>query len=48
MSVEKDGSVELQSVTAAFPGTTSIKYRNPGTQVMQLYTKRPSNNSKKI
>ena len=46
--MEKDSSVELQSVTAAFPGTTSIKYRNPGTQVMQLYTKRPSNNSKKI
>ena len=29
VSVEQDGSVELQSVTAAFPGATSIKYRNP-------------------
>jgi hypothetical protein len=34
VSVEKDGSVELQSVTAAFPGATSIKYRNPATQVL--------------
>ena len=31
VSAEKDGSVELQSVTAAFPGATSIKYRNPAT-----------------
>ena len=33
VSVEEDGSVELDSIAAAFPGTTSIKYRNPATQV---------------
>ena len=37
VSVEQDGSVELQSVTAAFPGTTSIKYRNPATQVRNTH-----------
>ena len=40
VSVEQDGSVELQSVTAAFPGTTSIKYRNPATQAWRLIKRR--------
>ena len=34
MQVEQDGSVELYSIQAQFPGITGIKYRNPATQVL--------------
>ena len=33
VQVEPDGSVELDSIQAQFPGITGIKYRNPATQV---------------
>ena len=36
--MEPDGSVELDSIQAQFPGITGIKYRNPATQVSENIT----------
>ena len=38
VQVEPDGSVELDSIQAQFPGITGIKYRNPATQVCTQLT----------